>query len=139
VTGRLAVRERVRRLRSTGDRGFLTLEIVIVIPVALTLTLLVVQYVMLWHARHVAEAAAQNGLRVARGYLSSAAAGQSSATEYLNATAGHLLSCDAQCVHATRDLVTATVTVHATVKSVVPFGHFSVTEHATGPVERFTP
>jgi len=131
----LFVRER-RRLRHTGDRGFIALEVVVAIPVAIILTLLVVQYVMLWHARHVAEAAAQNGLRVARGYQATAAQGQASADDYLHNAAGGMFT--KTHVDAGRDTTTATVSVHATVKSVIPFGHFSVAEHATGPVERFT-
>jgi hypothetical protein len=36
-----------------------------------------------------------------------------------------------------RDAASVSVTVHATVISVVPFGHYTVSETATGPVEHF--
>jgi type II secretory pathway pseudopilin PulG len=132
----LSARPRWRRLPRMGDRGFIALEVLIVIPVAIILTLMVVQYVMLWHARHVAEAAARNGVRVARGYQATAAQGQASADDYLHNAGGGMFT--RTHVDASRDTTMVTVDVHATVKSVIPFGHFTVVEHVTSPVERFT-
>jgi Flp pilus assembly protein TadG len=117
------------------DRGFSTVEAVIVIPVVVLLTMIVVQYVMLYHARNVTEAAARDGLRVARGYRASAAQGKTAAEQYLTDVAPKLLvarNCDAQ-----RSPVTVVMVCRAEVASVVPFGSFSVTEQATGPVETF--
>jgi type II secretory pathway pseudopilin PulG len=118
-----------------SDRGFSTVEAVIVIPLVVILTMVVVQYVMLYHARNVTEAAARDGLRVARGYQASAALGKTAAEQYLADVAPKLLvarNCDAQ-----RSAVTVVMVCHAEVASVVPFGSFSVTEQATGPVETF--
>ena len=117
------------------DGGFSTVEAVIVIPVVVLLTMIVVQYVMLYHARNVTEAAARDGLQVARGYQASAAQGKTAAEQYLTDVAPKLLTarhCDAQ-----RSAVTVVILCHADVASVVPFGSFSVTEQATGPVETF--
>lgn len=117
------------------DRGFSTVEAVIVIPLVVSLTMIVVQYVMLYHARNVTEAAARDGLRVARGYQASAAQGKTAAEQYLTDVAPKLLearNCDAQ-----RGAATVVMICHAEVASVVPFGSFSVTEQATGPVETF--
>jgi hypothetical protein len=72
----------------------------------------------------------------ARGYQASAAQGQASADDYLHNAAGGMFT--GTHVDASRDAATVTVRVHARVKSVIPFGHFTVTERATGPVERFT-
>lgn len=124
-------------MRRESERGFSTLEAVVVIPTVVVITMLVVQYVLLWHARNVAEAAAQNALRVARGYQSSAAAGQASADTYLHDVAGRLLDCS-NCVHVTRDTDTVRVTVHADVTSVIPVGSFSVTETAAGSIEKYS-
>ena len=132
---RRALRGRVRRVCRDSERGFSTLEAVIVIPVVVILTMLVIQYVMLWHARNIAEAAAQNGLRVARGYQATGAQGQASASDYLRNVAGQMLR--HPLINADRDATTVVVTVHAKVISVIPFGGFSVTETATGPVEKF--
>ena len=135
-----AGRSRWRRVAAGGclDRegGFSTVEAVIVIPVVVViLTMIVVQCVMLYHARNVTEAAARNGLRVARGYQASAAQGKTAAEQYLTDVAPKLLAarnCDAQ-----RSAGTVVMTCRAQVASVVPFGSFSVTEQATGPVETF--
>ena len=134
-----AGRNRWRRVIGRGcrdrDRGFSTVEAVIVIPVVVLLTMIVVQYVMLYHARNVTEAAARDGLRVARGYQASAVQGKTAAEQYLTDVAPNLLvtrHCDAQ-----RSTVTVVMVCHADVASVVPFGSFSVTEQAAGPVETF--
>jgi Tfp pilus assembly major pilin PilA len=138
----MALQWMYRALRRRGccvvgdrDRGFGTLEAVIVIPVVVIMTMIVVQYVMLYHARNVAEAAARDGLRVARGYQASAAQGKAAAEQYLVTVAPKLLAnrnCDVQ-----RDATTVVIICHANVASVVPFGSYSVTERATGPVETF--
>ena len=130
-----ALRGRARRVCRDPERGFSTLEAVIVIPVVVILTMLVIQYVMLWHARNIAEAAAQNGLRVARGFQATGAQGQASASDYIRNVAGQMLGHPR--VNAERGATTVVVTVHAKVISVIPFGSFAVTETATGPVETF--
>ena len=117
------------------DEGFSTVEAVIVIPLVVLLSMIVVQYVMLYHARNVTEAAARDGLRVARGYQGTAAQGKTAAEQYLTDVAPKLLvarTCDAQ-----RSAATVVILCRAEVASVVPFGSFSVTEQATGPVETF--
>jgi Flp pilus assembly protein TadG len=132
---RPARRRRINICCRDSDRGFATLEAVIVIPMVVLLTMTVVQYVMLYHARNVTEAAARNGLRAARGYQASAAQGKTAAEQYLTDVAPKLLTartCDAQ-----RSAATVVIICRADVASVVPFGTFSVTEQATGPVETF--
>ncbi len=138
MTGRRLGRVLPTRLavaRSGHDRGFSTLEAVVVIPVVVILTMLVVQYVMLWHARNVTEAAAQDALRVARGYQAAAAQGQAAGTEYLHNVAGKLL--EEFTVTVARGGDSVTVHVHGTVTSVVPFGTYTVDEYASGPVEKY--
>jgi Tfp pilus assembly major pilin PilA len=120
---------------SEHDRGFSTLEAVVVIPVVVILTMLVIQYVMVWHARNVTEAAAQDALRIARGFEAAAAQGQVAGTEYLHNAAGRLLEKFTVTVDRGPEIVT--VHVHGTVASVVPFGTYTVDESASGPVEKF--
>lgn len=117
------------------DGGYSIVEAVITLPVLIMMVMFVVQYALLWHGRHVAEAAAQNGLRDARGYQANAAAGERSASDYLRQVAPNLLTRPQ--VNANRDDTTVTVTVRATVLSIVPFGDFTISETAAGPVERF--
>ena len=111
------------------------LEAAIVLPVIIVLTMLVIQYALVWHARHVAEAAAQDGLRAAAGYAATPAAGQSAASTYLTQVAPQLVR-DPQ-VTVTVTATTVTVTVHAHVLSLLAFGRFDITEHAAGPRELF--
>lgn len=122
----------VRRLR--GDDGYSVVEVVITFPVLILLVMLVVQFALLWHARHVAEAAAQDGLRSARGYASTAELGQQDAQSYLAQVAPRLLL--QPTVEVQRTPTTVTVRVHAGVLSIVPLG-LNVDETAVGPVERF--
>lgn len=124
------------RLRR-GDDGYSLVEAVITLPVVVVLTMLVVQYALLWHGRHVVQAAAAEGLRAGRGYESSAAAGQARAEGYLHAIAPRLLT--ATSVAATRDAATVDVHVRAEVLRVIPFGSYRVEQSASGPVERFVP
>jgi hypothetical protein len=117
------------------DGGYSVVEASITLPVVILLSMLVVQWALIWHGRHVAEAAAQDGLRAARGYEASAATGQQAATDYLRSVAPNLLSSPR--VDVTRTPTTATVHIHARVLSVVPGGGFDVDQTASGPVERF--
>ena len=120
--------------RLRGDDGYNVVEVAITFPVLMLLVMAVVQFALLWHARHVAEAAAQNGLRSARGYASTAQLGQQDAQSYLAQVAPRLLL--APTVDVQRTPTTVTVRVHADVLSIVPLG-LRVDETAIGPVERF--
>jgi len=100
------------------------------------LTMLVLQFAMLWHGKHVAAAVAQTGVQGAAGYRSSAAEGQAQAEGYLADVAPNLLR-DAT-VTVDRGTGTVTARVSARIPSVLPFTDFDVQETVTGPVERFS-
>lgn len=119
------------------DDGYSVVEASITLPVLIMLTMLVVQWALVWHGRHVAEAAAQDGLRAARGYQASATSGQIAAENYLQAVAPRLLTSPQ--VDVTRTATTVTVHVQASVLSVLPGNGLGVDETASGPVERFVP
>ncbi|MHA3700749.1 TadE/TadG family type IV pilus assembly protein [Jatrophihabitans sp. YIM 134969] len=127
---------RWKRTLREPDAGFSTLEAVVVIPVVVIMTMISVQYVMVWHSRNIAEAAARDGLRVARGYQATSAQGAATCTHFLDTVADRMLG-DRSCT-ANRDALTVTVTVHATVMSVIPFGSFVIDETSSGPIEVFT-
>jgi len=127
---------RWRRLRGTADRGNASVEAVIIVPIIVLLTLLVVQFVLVWHGRHVAQAAAQTAARSAAAYQATAAVGQADGGAYLQQVGANLLP--GRTVRVNRDATTVTVTVTADVLTVIPFGSFSVDESATAPVEAFT-
>lgn len=121
--------------RRSGDAGYSVLEAAIVLPIVFFLIMLIVQWAVVWHARSVTEAAAQEGLRTAEQYQATAAQGHADTVSYLSQVAPHSLP-DPQ-VTVTRTARTATVTVSARVASVIPFGHFTVSETASGPVETY--
>lgn len=121
------------------DAGYNPLEAAIITPIIIVFTMLIVQFALLWHGRHVAEAAAQAAARSAAAYTSTAAVGQANGASYLAQVAPHLLTGAAVRVDRGPQSVTVrvTATVTATVPSVIPFGTFTVTETATAPVEVF--
>ncbi len=127
-------RRRSCRGRWRADCGYGILEVVITFPVLILMVGGVVQFALLWHGRNVAEAAAQGGLRSARGYASTAELGQQDARSYLSQVAPNLLQNPD--VQVDRTLTTVTVTVRADVLSIVPLG-LTVRETVAGPVERF--
>jgi Flp pilus assembly protein TadG len=127
--------QRLRRRRGDSDAGYSVLEAAIVLPVVFFLLMVVVQWAIVWHARSVTEAAAQEGLRTAEAYQATAAAGRTDTLTYLGQVAPHSLPNPD--VTVTRTAGTATVQVTARVASVIPFGHFIVTETASGPVENY--
>ena len=99
--------------------------------------LLVVQAALVWHARNIAEAAAQEGLRSARLYGGTSDAGQTRAQSFLTQTAGDLLTNTSVTVERTGER--ASVRVSGRTLSLVPGLRPRVGALAAGPVERFVP
>ncbi len=126
---------RWRRLRNARDRGDATVEAVIIVPVIVLLTLLVVQFVLVWHGRHVAQAAAQTAAQSAATYQAQPGVGQAAGDQYLAEVAPNLLP--GRSVAVTRDATAVTVIVTADVLTVIPFAGFHIQEQATAPLEIF--
>ena len=123
-------------MRDTGDRGDASVEAVIIVPVIVALTMLVVQFVLVWHGTHVAQAAAQTAARTAAAYRADPGTGQAAGDAYLTEVAPNLLP--GRTVTVTTGTATATGTVHAQVLTVIPFAAFDIQQSATAPRERFT-
>ncbi len=132
--------------RPRGDHGSATVEVAIVLPVALVLLLLVVQAGLYFHTQAAATLAARKAVEVARrpsdgrsppsDTLQHNAAAQMEAEAFLRQSAGALLE---PRVLTWRDTRTATVEVDGHVASVL-FGvrlPLHVVVHA--PVEAVTP
>jgi Flp pilus assembly protein TadG len=126
---------RWRRIRESGDRGDVTVEAVIIVPVIVVLTLLVVQFVLIWHGRHVAQAAAQTAARSAAAYQAGPAAAQAAGAAYLDEVSPTLLP--GRTVTVTRDATAATAVVQAGVLTIIPFASFAVHGRSTAPLEIF--
>ncbi|EON25020.1 TadE family protein [Nocardioides sp. CF8] len=130
-----------RQMKRPGDhdeRGAMSLaQVVITAPALLFLLMLIVQFGLMFHARNIAEQAAQEGAAVARRFDGTQVQGREKALQLLTAVGeGTLKNRD---VTANRTADTATVTVTGTVVSVVPGFSLSVSESASGPVEKYVP
>ncbi|MFI0487444.1 TadE family protein [Actinomadura sp. 9N215] len=116
------------------------MEWALLTPVLILLMMVVVQFAMVFHARHVALAAAQSGARVARtspvgggweGAASAKAAGDA------RAIGPELL--DGLDVRTGEAGDERWVEVSGTAVSVIPFMKFHVSQRSQGPIECFRP
>jgi TadE-like protein len=124
--------------RPGGDRGSASTQLVLVVPALLLTALLVVQFALVWHARHIAQYAAQRALAAARTQHGTAADGRIQARRSLAALGSRVLTHPS--VTAQRTAAQTSVRVQGTVIRVLPVPglelHASGT--ASGPTERIT-
>jgi hypothetical protein len=124
-----------------------TAELVVVFPFVMFILLLVFQFALWYHATHVAQAAAQEGARVARLALPS---GAPPGTDQVQADAGGQRARDFIAGMGAFDNKTVTdswdpgtdvvrVTVSGTVPSLVPGFTLGISEHSEGRREKFRP
>ena len=108
---------RDHRARRVGrrDDGSSIVELVIVFPALLLLVMMTIEFGIWMHARHVAQAAADDGLAQAQQFNGTQALGQAEAQASLTRLAATMFS-GTPTVTATRDDVagTASVTIDAT-------------------------
>lgn len=132
------IRGRFRSLSggAAADRGSVTTELVVAMPLLATLLLLIVQFALAAHAQHIAQTAASRALAAARAEDSTAAAGSARASSTLELLGGRVLQHPA--VDVRRGAAQVTVSVHGGVAAVVPGLDLQVTGHAAGPVERWS-
>jgi Flp pilus assembly protein TadG len=131
------------RWRSRGaqgpDTGASSLEWALLTPVLILVMLSVVQFAMVYHARHVALAAAQSGARVARTDTSNGwQAKAESQAENSVAQVGPGLLTGFNAV-ASGDGNNRYVDVTGTAVAIVPGMTFTVSQRAGGPIECFRP
>nr|WP_240522162.1 TadE/TadG family type IV pilus assembly protein [Amycolatopsis vastitatis] len=124
----------VRRAVS-GDRGAVTVELVIATPLLLLALLTIIQFALWSHATHVAQAAASQALAAARVQDGSSSAGHAAGRRMLDDLARGPLR-DPQ-IDVTRTTTEVTVGVHGEASAVLPGMHLPVHAEAAGPVERF--
>lgn len=123
--------------RRPRDRGSAALETVIAVPVLLTAVLLTLHAALWFHARNIALASAQEGVRTARAY-GATSDGSSTALAFARSTGdGFLLSPTADTSGS--NATTAVVRVTGRSVSLIPFAPTSVSHVARGPRERFVP
>lgn len=129
---------RLRRSGATGprDRGAGTLELVVVFPVVLVLIIAIIQAALFFHARNVALAAAQEGVRAATSYGAAPSRAVRAAQDFLDGAGQGAL----QSRRITRSISgqSVTLTVAGQAPAVLPGIRWGVAQTASGPIERFT-
>jgi hypothetical protein len=122
------------RLRR-AERGYITTEVVLLTPVLLILVMLVVQFGLWLHAQHVAQAAADEGLRDARVAPVSLTDAEARAGAFLDQSASSVI--EDRDVLIERDGETARIVVTGHAPTVVPGFVLPIRAVAAAPVERF--
>ncbi|BBH67111.1 membrane protein [Actinoplanes sp. OR16] len=118
-----------------GDRGASPVEFAIIAGPMLVLGFIVLQAGFVFHAQSIALGAATQGVNAARGYHSSAGAGDRQARQFLAAAGTGLTN---QNVTVGRSGTAVTVTVTGRAVALIPGLSFSIRRTAHGPVERVT-
>ncbi|UUV28569.1 pilus assembly protein [Amycolatopsis roodepoortensis] len=132
--GRLA--RRVRHALS-GDRGEVTVELVIATPLLLLALLAIIQFAVWSHATHVAQAAASQALAAARTQDGTAGAGHAAGQRLLDDLAAGPLRESRLAV--VRDATSVSVSIRGEAVAVLPGVHLHVHAETVGEVERFVP
>jgi len=123
------------RQRLHDESGEVT-EVVLVTPALLFLVMLVLQFGLWYHAAHVAQAAAQEGVRTARLDGGTAEDGRQRAEQLLE-RAGPTIVGD-PVVDASRDVDTAVVEVQGRSVAVIPGMRLPIRARAQSPVEHLS-
>lgn len=130
-------RVHARTCRNTCDRGSMVLETLIIYPAVLLLTFAMVQATVFFHARNVARNVANAAVMTARVDGATAEDGVAVGTAQLERAGGASLI-RGGAVAVDRGPATVTATVTGSVIAVIPLvPGWSLTQTATGPVERF--
>ncbi len=119
--------------RARGDRGDVSVQVVVLTPVLLLLVLVSVQAALWYHAAQLADNAAADGASAAARHGADADAGTAALTGFVLDAGGRLV---AGGVTSDGVVMTATATVH--VAHVLPGWPDAVTRHASAPIERIT-
>ncbi len=127
------------RLRQAvdGDRGEVTVELVIATPLLLLALLAIIQLAVWSHATHVAQAAASEALAAARTQDGTTGTGLAVGRRLLDdLAAGPLRNAD---IEVSRGADTVSVSISGQAAAVLPGVHLPVHAEAAGDVERFVP
>lgn len=116
------------------ERGSATVELAVLMPLLLATLFGGIQAGMVFHARHIAIAAAQEGARGASAYQASLPDGISTATTVATDWAGTTLTG----LHVTgqRTATRVSITVQGTATSLLPGMTWPIEQTASLPVER---
>ena len=124
------------RVAPWGERGSASIQMIILMPAMFAVMFLGMQAALIYHARTLAIASAQEGARAAGAENGTAQAGISTARDYLNDTASDALT--STVVTGERTATTATVTVRGVALSVLPGWRPAIIQSSSVTVERIT-
>jgi Flp pilus assembly protein TadG len=131
-------RHPTRRLQAARERGAATLEIAVLFPVVLAITFGVIEISLWYHARDVALAAAEEGVRVATADGSSVSAGVGEASTFA-ARAGADGILTGVAVTSASNATDVTITVSGDALTLFTgWTGLRVSQTASGPIEQFT-
>src|SRR6476620_5960927 len=114
------------RCRRRGERGSVSIELVILLPALFAMMFLGMQAALFYHARTVAIAAAQEGARAAGAEHGNESAGVQAANDFIVEAGGHDVMTSTSST-ADRTATQATVTVSGFSLSVIPGWHVRIT------------
>ena len=123
--------------RHRDDRGSVTLGLAVVFPIVLLTIVTVIQTALVWHARNVAVAAADQGVEAGRLDGGTAADARAQVLSMLTRSTDGLISDVSVTVVSTATQLR--VHVHGTVVGVLPGLHLPVDAEVVAPRERFVP
>ena len=123
----------LRRLE--GEAGTASTELVVVMPLLLLLVLVSVHIGLWFHARHIVNAAAQEGARAARAAGATDIDGYDRAQQMLDELGSDAIADPTVTVSRNTRTVTVTVTGEAT--PVIPGLAIAVQASSTSPLEQF--
>ena len=126
----------MNRVRRRCERGTASVEMVLLMPLLLLILFSGVQGAVYFHARTLAIAAAQEGVRAASRPDATLTDGTAAAAGFLGDVAGDSLT--RVTITGSRSATTATVTVRGSSLSLIPGWTPTVKQTAHLPVERIT-
>ncbi len=132
-TGGAAPTRKPRRRAHRSERGDITATNVVIIPLVMLLCFAVIQYAVAWHAKNALNAAAEDGLRAAQVNPDLDPSGI--ARTSLTTNAGFISN--VIITPTTPAPGRLTVTVTGNVPGPFPGLTWTLSGHATGPLERF--
>lgn len=125
------------RQATDGDRGEVTVELVIATPLLMLALLAIIQFAVWSHATHVAQGATSEALAAARTQHGTTGTGLAAGRRLLeDLAAGPLRNPD---LEVTRGADTVSVTITGEAAAVLPGVHLPVHAEASGRTERFVP
>lgn len=124
------------RIRRREDDGVGSLELAVLALVVLMLAFTTIQVGFYYHARKVAQSAARQGVDAGREFGAGEADGVAQAQEFLARYGASVMGAQVSSSGSTAEEIRITVT--GDVATLVPGFTLHVTQHADGPIERWT-